>query len=78
LPSYSYRVRRNPLTSTLHIGVERPAAPEPVEPEPVEPVIEEPADEPSYRDLQARAKELDIPANQTADELKAAIEAADG
>lgn len=28
----------------------------------------------SYRDLQAKAKELDIPANQSADDLKAAIE----
>lgn len=33
-------------------------------------------EEPSYRDLQAQAKELDIPANQSADELKAAIEEA--
>lgn len=30
----------------------------------------------SYRDLQARAKELDIPANQSAEDLKAAIEKA--
>jgi hypothetical protein len=40
-----------------------------VEPE----VVEE---EPSYRDLQATAKELDIPANQSADDLREAIEAA--
>ena len=33
-------------------------------------------EEPSYRDLQAQAKELDIPANQSADDLKAAIEEA--
>ncbi len=39
-----------------------------------EPVVE--AEEPSYRDLQAKAKELDIPANQSADDLKAAIEEA--
>lgn len=31
------------------------------------------AEEPSYRDLQAQAKELDIPANQSRDELEAAI-----
>jgi hypothetical protein len=37
------------------------------------PVVEEP----SYRDLQAQAKELDIPANQTADDLKAAIQEAE-
>lgn len=36
----------------------------------------EAAPEPSYRDLQAQAKELDIPANQTKDELAAAIEEA--
>jgi hypothetical protein len=40
---------------------------------------EEPVEieEPSYRDLQAQAKELDIPANQSADDLKAAIEEAE-
>lgn len=75
MPSYSYRVRRNPLTSTLHVGVQREVVVE-SEPEPEPPVVED--DEPSYRDLQARAKELDIPANQTAEDLKAAIEAADG
>lgn len=43
-------------------------APEPApEPEP------EPAEEVSYRDLQAQAKALDIPANQSRDELEAAI-----
>lgn len=31
----------------------------------------------SYRDLQARAKELDIPANQSREELEAAIAEAD-
>lgn len=30
-----------------------------------------------YRELQAKAKELEIPANQTAEDLKAAIEAAE-
>jgi phenylacetate-coenzyme A ligase PaaK-like adenylate-forming protein len=44
----------------------------------VEEVVEEVVEEPSYRDLQAQAKELDIPANQTADDLKAAIEDASG
>ena len=34
-------------------------------------------EEPSYRDLQAQAKELDIPANQSADDLTAAIEEAE-
>lgn len=33
----------------------------------------EPVVEPTYRDLQAEAKELGIPANQSADELKDAI-----
>jgi hypothetical protein len=41
-----------------------------------EAVVKEPAMEPSYRDLQAQAKALDIPANQSADDLKAAIEEA--
>lgn len=42
-----------------------------------EPVVES-ADrsEPSYRDLQAQAKELDIPANQSKEDLAAAIEEA--
>lgn len=31
------------------------------------------AAEPSYRDLQAQAKEAGIPANQTADDLKKAL-----
>lgn len=44
-----------------------------------DPVVEVAEEEPSYRDLQAQAKELDIPANQSADDLKAAIaEASDG
>jgi hypothetical protein len=34
--------------------------------------------EPSYRDLQAQAKALDIKANQPADDLKKAIEKASG
>lgn len=33
-------------------------------------------DELSYRDLQAKAKEVGVPANQSADDLKAAIEEA--
>jgi allophanate hydrolase subunit 1 len=41
------------------------------------PSVAEVVEEPSYRDLQAQAKELDIPANQTADDLKAAIEEAE-
>lgn len=32
-----------------------------------------PAEDTSYRDLQAQAKELGIPANQSADDLRAAI-----
>jgi hypothetical protein len=36
-------------------------------------VIEEEPAEVSYRDLQAQAKDLDIPANQTREELEAAI-----
>jgi len=41
------------------------------------PSVTEVVEEPSYRDLQAQAKELDIPANQSADDLKAAIEEAE-
>lgn len=37
------------------------------------PVVVEPEPEPTYRDLQAEAKDLGIPANQSADELKEAI-----
>jgi len=37
-------------------------------------VVEPPENEPSYRELQSEAKELGIPANQKADDLKAAIE----
>jgi hypothetical protein len=37
------------------------------------PVVVEPEPEPTYRELQAEAKELDIPANQSAEELKEAI-----
>jgi hypothetical protein len=36
----------------------------------------ETVEEPSYRDLQAQAKELDIPANQSKEDLAAAIEEA--
>jgi ribosome-associated translation inhibitor RaiA len=46
----------------------------------VEEPVEDPVEvdeEPSYRDLQAQAKELDIPANQSADDLKAAIDEAE-
>jgi hypothetical protein len=39
----------------------------------IEPAAAPPPPEPSYRDLQAQAKALDIPANQTADELRKAI-----
>lgn len=35
-------------------------------------------EEGTYRDLQERAKDMGIPANQSADDLKAAIEKADG
>jgi hypothetical protein len=48
-----------------------------VTPEPVAAVVEAPEsedeEEVSYRDLQEQAKALEIPANQSADELKAAI-----
>jgi hypothetical protein len=37
------------------------------------PVEPEPEPEPTYRDLQAEAKELGVPANQSAEELKEAI-----
>lgn len=46
---------------------------EPVKAKPAKAVVEEP----SYRDLQAKAKELEIPANQSAEELKDAIEDAE-
>jgi hypothetical protein len=45
-------------------GVRRPKpAPEPVE-------------EPTYRELQAQAKELEIPANQSREDLEVAVEQA--
>lgn len=37
----------------------------------------EPVEEPTYRELQAQAKELEIPANQSRDDLEAAIAEAD-
>jgi hypothetical protein len=61
---YIYRVSRRTTQAPASAGVSTP------EPE---------APEPSYRDLQAQAKALDIPANQSADDLKKAIaEAANG
>jgi hypothetical protein len=59
MPSYIYRVSRTHQTGRA--GTEVAAAPEPAE------------EEVSYRDLQAQAKALDIPANQSADDLKKAI-----
>jgi hypothetical protein len=61
---YVYRVSRRSLVGE----VGEPA--KPVPPTPVEPTV-------TYRDLQAQAKALDIPANQTADDLKKAIEEAE-
>jgi hypothetical protein len=58
---YVYRVSRTHQTGRAGTEVAAPAAPEPVE------------EEVSYRDLQAQAKALDIPANQSADDLKKAI-----
>lgn len=40
-------------------------------------IVAEPEPEPTYRELQAEAKEAGIPANQSADELKAALEDSD-
>jgi hypothetical protein len=37
----------------------------------------EPVEEPSYRELQAQAKELEIPANQSREDLEAALAEAD-
>lgn len=72
MPRYSYGTRRrDQLTSTITSGVQ----PEPVaEPEPAaaEPAVVE-TPETSYRDLQAQAKEAGIPANQSRDELEAAL-----
>jgi hypothetical protein len=62
---YIYRVSRRTTQAPASVGVS-------ITPEPEAP-------EPSYRDLQAQAKALDIPANQSADDLKKAIaEAANG
>jgi hypothetical protein len=36
----------------------------------------EPVEEPSYRELQAQAKELEIPANQSREDLEVAVEQA--
>jgi hypothetical protein len=63
LPAYVYRVRRpEPKKATV-----TPVVPD--EPQPEE--AAEP--EVSYRDLQAQAKDLDIPANQSREELESAI-----
>ena len=40
--------------------------------------VDTPADEPSYRELQAAAKEAGIKANQPADELKKALGVGNG
>jgi hypothetical protein len=37
----------------------------------------EPVEEPTYRELQAQAKELEIPANQSREDLEAALAEAD-
>ena len=63
---YIYRVSRRDKPKPATAGVVVPAA---------EPVAVEP--EVSYRDRQAQAKALGIPANQTADDLKKAISEAD-
>ena len=64
MPSYIYRVKRSPRLVSV-------AAPTP------EPTPEPTAEEVSYRDLQAQAKALDIPANQSREELESAIAEAD-
>ena len=77
---YSYRTRQQrDLTSTVTSGVPRPARAEPpsrlrpaAEPETAEPTT----DEVSYRDLQAQAKEAGIPANQSREDLEAALKGA--
>jgi hypothetical protein len=89
LPAYIYRVSRRekvkPAVSPAATII--PIAEPFTEPEPVfetgpeiyrDTLTIRDAPEYTYRDLQAQAKALDIPANQTADELKAAIEAANG
>ena len=73
---YIYRVRRP--------AVERgEPQPEPgaityAEANPTQPAADDSGDETSYRDLQARAKELGIAANQSREDLEAAIAKADG
>lgn len=66
---YIYRVSRrqpaSPIEGEAKVTV-TPASPQATEPEV------------SYRDLQAQAKAAGIPANQTADELKKALEDASG
>lgn len=71
---YIRGISRERLVAPVKVVVESPPEPSP-EPEP-----EPPAPEPevSYRDLQAQAKELGISAKQTKEELKAAIEEAEG
>jgi hypothetical protein len=62
---YIYRVSRTSLSGRAGPAPKPKAAPEPEE------------EEVSYRDLQAQAKDLGIPANQSADDLKKAIEEAE-
>lgn len=63
---YVYRVSRRTIT-------ERQPAKAGVTVSTVSAQPEETPEEPSYRDLQAQAKALDIPAKQTKEELKKAI-----
>jgi hypothetical protein len=65
------------LTSTLRSGVERPAAPEPEPVQAAETDEDEAQPEVAYRDLQAQAKEAGIPANQSREDLEAALVEAD-
>ena len=65
---YIYRISRRLNRQPQQAGVSVPVTPEPA-------VVTE---EVSYRDLQAQAKALEIPANQSADDLKKAIEDANG
>ncbi len=69
LPRYRLGRRASSLASTFVVA--RPEVTKQPEATNVEPAAED--EGPSYRDLQAEAKAAGIPANQSADELKAAL-----
>jgi hypothetical protein len=73
MPSYIYRVSRTHQTGRAGMEVAAPAGSDSNLDLRRLKVEDWNSPEVSYRDLQAQAKALDIPANQSADDLKKAI-----